>query len=126
MPMTPEDLERFLVALCGAAEQPLLLARDETSEIGWRPWTGADSQALCDWLSDKVDQDLGHSRDIACYKLKEAARLVGVSVPKFQSWLRRRDHPVPHVRDGRLILIPASLLAEWLREESERSRDSRT
>ena len=46
MTMTPEDLERFLAALCGAAEQPLLLARDETSEIGWRPWTEADSQAL--------------------------------------------------------------------------------
>ena len=125
MRMTPEDLDEFFEALCGAEEKPLLLARDETSEIGWRPWTGADSQALCEWLSDKVDQDLGHGREIACYKLKEAARLVGVSVPKFQTWLRRSDHPVPHVRDGRLILIPASLLAEWLREESERSRDSR-
>ena len=126
MAVTPEDLNEFLVKLCSADEDPLLLARDKTSGIGWRPWTGEDSQALCDWLSAMVDEDRMRGRDLACYKLKEAARIIGVSVPKFQSWLRRRDHPVPHVRDGPVILIPVFLLAEWLREESERSRDSRT
>ena len=123
--MTPENLDGFLAALCGAEEQPLLLARDKTSGIGWRPWTGEDSQALCDWLSATVDQDRIRGQDLACYKLKDAAEHIGVSVPKLQSWLRRREHPIPHVRDGRTILIPGFLLTEWLREESERSRDSR-
>ena len=121
MGVTPEDLEKFLATACGTDERPLLLARDASSEIGWRSWTAEDTQALCDWLSEKLNH--GGPR-FACYNLKEAAEQLGVSVPKCQQWLRRRDHPIPHVRDGRLILIPDFLLLEWLREESARSEGS--
>ena len=119
--MNPEDLYQFMAEICGTDEYPLLLAKDPGSPIGWRPWTDDDARALCDWLSAKTDP----VRDLVCYRVKDTAKLLGVSVPKLQSWLRRRDHPVPHIRDDRIILIPNFLLMEWLREESDRSRNFR-
>ncbi len=125
MTMTPDDLREFLIALCGADEHTLLLVRDMTSEMGWRPWTIEDGRVFCDWVSARVDEDRRRGRNLACYKIKDVAAHIGVSVPKLQSWLRRRENPIPHVKDGRLTLIPEFLMMEWLREESERNRESR-
>ena len=117
MQLTPDALDQFLRGRCGGdPDGPALLAKDATSEIGWRAWTAEDSRALCDWLTDYP------SVDLTCFNLKEAAALVGVSIPKFQQWIRRAKDPIPHIRDGRTIVIPAFQLREWLREECSRSR----
>ena len=113
--LVPAELETFLSDRCGNTDGPALLARDVDSEIGWRPWTSEDSRALCEWLAEQSSSD-----DLPCYNLKEAAARVGISVPTMQTWLRRAEHPVPHVRDGRTIRIPAFLLREWLTEEARR------
>ena len=120
--LEPVDLNLFLEELCGTNSTPLLLARDPESPTGWRLWTSEDTEALCTWVSAKLaETHVPHPGPITCYNAKEAARVLGVSVPKFQTWLRRRDSPIPHVRDGRKIVIPAFLLQEWLREEAKRT-----
>ena len=53
------------------------------------------------------------SNQLAYYNLKEAAKLV--------TWLNRPDNPIPHIRDGRRILIPGFQLMVWLKEESDRN-----
>ena len=111
--ITPEVLEQFIKDRYGN-----LLTKDPESELGWKSWTADDTQALCEWLADN-----GNGNDpngVTCYNQKEAAERVNVSVPKLQEWLRRRNNPLPHVRDGRMIRIPEFLLAEWLREEARR------
>jgi excisionase family DNA binding protein len=119
--VTPADLTEFLATLCGSDTAPQLLVRDVASDIGWRPWITDDTNAFCEWLSARVATDAIGPNQLACYNLKEAAKCVGVSMPKFQTWLRRLSDPLPHVRDGRTILIPGFLLMEWLREESARN-----
>lgn len=54
------------------------------------------------------------------YNLSEAAEAVGVSQHKIQEWLRRTVDPLPHIKDGRRIIIPVDLLIGWLRDEAGR------
>ena len=123
--MTPnsEEFKRFLRSLSGSDADPPLMVRDPGSALGWRPWTEGDSDALLDWFSDPSEGD-SLRRSCECFNQKELARYLGVSVPKVTEWLRREDNPIPHLKDGRLILVPAFLLMEWLREESERREDA--
>ena len=77
-----------------------------------------------DTLRQLLDQKASESVTLPnrlCYNVEEAAELVGVSVHKFNGWLKRSDHPVPHFQDGRRIIIPGDMLAEWLREEALRN-----
>ena len=113
--ISPEVLEQFIKDRYGS-----LLTKDQESALGWNPWSAEDTQALCEWLS--LNSNAHDPNGVTCYNQTEAADRVGVSVPKFQEWIRRRDNPIPHVRDGRMILIPEFLLMEWLREEAGRSR----
>ena len=69
----------------------------------------------------KADENAARSNQLTCYNLKEAARLVGASTSKLVTWLNRRDNPIPHIKDGRGILIPGFQLGEWLKEESARN-----
>ena len=111
--ISPEVLEQFIKDRYGS-----LLTKDPESELGWKPWTAEDTEALSEWLSSNGNGSNG----VTCYNAEEAANKVHVSVPKFREWLRRRDNPIPHIREGRVIRIPEFLLMEWLREESQRSQ----
>ena len=117
---TPADLARFLEELDGTGH-PLILVRDPTTDSGWRLVTMEDLQVLWERLTAKADENAARSNQLACYNLKEAARLVGVSTSKMQTWLNRRDNPIPHIRDGRTIRIPDFQLMVWLKEESDRN-----
>ncbi len=57
---------------------------------------------------------------------KEAAGACNISLPTLDAYLRRQDRPMPHIRVGRKIIIPADGLREWLAEEAARQRDGRT
>ena len=116
--ITPEILEQFIKDKYGS-----LLTKDPESELGWKPWTAEDTEALSEWLSSNGNGN--GSNGVTCYNVEDAAARVRVSVPTFRGWLRRRNNPIPHVRDGRVIRIPEFLLMEWLREESERSTNGR-
>ena len=111
--ISPEVLEQFITDRYGS-----LLTKDTHSQLGWKPWSAEDTQALCEWLSANGN---GHDPNgVTCYNAQDAAVRIKVSVPTFRKWLRRRDNPIPHVRDGRMIRIPEFLLMEWLREEAGR------
>ena len=128
MIVEPEDPLHFLEQAFGTSATPLLLARDPESPTGWRQWTGEDAETLCAWLSSKVEEQATndhHDHHIACYSAKQTSKRLGVSMSKLQSLLRRRDHPIPHIRDGRRIIIPLFLLQEWLREEAVRNAKAR-
>ena len=118
--LTLADLARFLEELDGTGH-PLILVRDPTTDAGWRLVTMEDLQVLWERLTAKADENGARSNQLACYNLKEAARLVGVSTSKMQTWLNRRDNPIPHIRDGRTIRIPDFQLMVWLKEESDRN-----
>ena len=115
-----EDLNRFLQTLSGGGSEPPLLVRDPEAGVGWRPWTQEDSDALYVWMATEF-REVAKQPNLECFTQKEAAAVLGISVPKITEWVRRPDNPLPHVQDGRMVYIPFFLLMEWLREESTRS-----
>ena len=117
--LTLADLARFLEELDGTGH-PLILVRDPTTD-DWRLLTTEDLQVLWERFTAKADENAVRSNQLACYNLKEAAKLVGVSTSKLVTWLNRRDNAIPHIRDGRRILIPGFQLMIWLKEESDRN-----
>ena len=120
--LTPSLLQDYFQQYLESKHSPLLLARDHSSDTGWRRWTSEDDEALCDWLAEKVRAGVIGTSQITCYNLKEVAALLGVSVPKVQTWLRRQDHPLPHIRDGRIIMVPDFLLKDWLKSEAAKPK----
>ena len=118
---TPEDLDEFLEHLCGTDAQPLLQARDLASDTGWRRWTSEDTQALCQWFTTKAGEDATRFDHLAFLNVKDAAKFMRVSVSQVQIWLRRRENPLPHIKDGRNYRIPVLRLERWIDEETARS-----
>ncbi len=51
---------------------------------------------------------------------KEAAEFCSVSLPTLDSYLRRRDNPLPSIRAGRKWIIPVEGLRQWLLDEAAR------
>ncbi len=121
MILTLEDLDQILEDVCGVNSSPLLLVKDPTSETGWRLWTSEDTHALCRLITAKVGEDSTVSDKLVCYSQQEAAKLLGVSVPKFKEWLRDPDHPIPHMRKGRVIRIADFKLRIWIDEACNQS-----
>ena len=126
MILNPEDFEKFLENWCGEDSRPLLQVRDSTSDIGWRCWIPEDTQGVCQWFTTKANEDGTRPEKLICYNVKQAAELMGVSAAKFMPWLKRRDNPVPHIKEGRKYLIPGNLLAQWIKDEAARSIERRS
>ena len=58
----------------------------------------------------------------------EAAKMLQVSVPKLNSYLRRADNPLPSINLNTetkrcKVLIPAASLARWIEEEAARNAE---
>ena len=126
MIFNPEDFENFLENLFGEDARPLLQVRDSTSDIGWRGWIRKDTEGVCEWVTAKASEDSIRPNELICYNVKQAAELMGVSAAKFMPWLKRRDNPVPHIKEGRKYLIPGNLLAQWIKDEAARSIERRS
>ena len=112
--------ERLLIALRGGGDQFLILVEDSEVETGWRIVTEANLAEIARSLESNAVECAGLPARL-CYNVEEAARSVGVSVHKFNTWIRRAEHPVPHIRDGRRILIPIHLLVQWIAEEAAKN-----
>jgi len=58
--------------------------------------------------------------------IKEACELMGLSRPVVNSYIRRKDNPLPCIatmgRSRGRYVIPRAALEQWLLEEAERSR----
>ena len=115
-----EGWQLFLDILKTGTEQILILVEDPDSEIGWRLLSRCDMDGFRQFVSESA-QVPDSSPSPLCYNVKQAAQLVGVSTHKFDEWLKRSKHPVPHFQDGRRIFIPGDLLAEWVKEEAKRN-----
>lgn len=113
---TPEDLVAFLKQLLGTDALPLLQARDLASDTGWRRWTKEDTQALCEWFTAKASEDSRRFDHLAFLNINEAAKYLNVSGAQVQIWLRRRENPIPHMKEGRTYRIPVLLLERWIEE----------
>lgn len=50
------------------------------------------------------------------------ADLLGIGLSTVDRLINRRDHPLPHIRVGRRVLIPFGMLEDWIKEEAERGR----
>lgn len=124
---TPADLEKYIEDHYGNAVA--LMVRDPESNVGWRIWNSEDSQALCQWLS--ANGETGHNGAAKppaslCHNLEQAAQAAGVGIHTVQSWLRRKENALPHIKDGRRIIILHFMLVRWLKEEAERNTAGRT
>ncbi len=53
------------------------------------------------------------------YSTKEAASMLGISIPKFYDLLKRPDGP-PFLKDGRVIRIPKDGFMKWLERTSNK------
>ena len=113
------EFETFLVALRGEGIRILILVEDCDVAAGWRILSENDLDKISRSFETGTAANQGVSGRL-CYNLEEAASAVGVSVHKFNTWIRRHRDPVPHIKDGRRILIPVMLLTEWLRDEAAR------
>lgn len=98
----------------------LILVEDSGVETVWRIVTEADLSEIGQSLESANAEATGLPGRLCC-NVEEAARSVGVSVHKFNTWIRRAENPVPHIREGRRILIPIQLLANWLANEASRN-----
>ena len=116
--VTPEILETCLKELAGCGP-PWLMVKD-SNEFGWRVWTPEDTKAICSRLNS-FGPSSGGSPNVACYNAKEAARAMGVSISTLKELLRRKENPIPHIRNGRMIMIPVKALERWLLEECRRN-----
>ena len=116
------DLDEFLGKLRSEGDWLLILVQDSASETGWRIVPEAElAESWQSVESGKTEGNGGVGK--LCYNVIEAARSVGVSTHKLSSWLRRAERPLPHIQDGRRILIPCHLLVQWLTEEAVRNVD---
>lgn len=117
------DFQRVLNALRLVGDRLLILVEDSDADTGWRLLTDADLTDIARSLeSSAPEESVPPSR--LCYNVAEASRMLGVSVHKFNDWLRRPQHAVPHIKDGRRIVIPIHLLVQWLSEEAARNLDT--
>lgn len=111
----PADLEKYLSQRYGATG---IIVRDQAQGAGLREWSEKDTQALCQWLDD---QSKAQNPTRVSHNLVETADLMGVGVHTLQGWLRRTENPLPHIRDGRRLIIPHSALIRWMEEETDRN-----
>lgn len=124
--INPAGLDDYLEETYGTRDA--LIVRDSKSPAGLREWTPEDSESMCRW-ADQNGNPGGHEnpgrRGAICRNLRETAQAVGVSTQTVQGWMRRRDNPLPHLRDGRRIIIPDFMLIRWIKEEAERNLQER-
>ena len=118
---TAGELEKYLGQRYGDTG---ILVNDPLHPQWMRQWDHDDTRALCDWFKQQGEDEekAGRDPDRIGYNIEQTAALMGVGTHTVQGWIRREDRPLPHLRDGRRIIIPHFLLLEWLREEAEHSR----
>lgn len=52
----------------------------------------------------------------------ETAKALQVSLPILDAWLHRAENPIPCIRAGRKVLIPAEELSRWINDETARNQ----
>ena len=114
----PEAITTYLQQRYGADG---VMVRDPENTSWMRPWGREDSDELSRLLEQQAEQRRAETQANTCRNLEQTATLLGIGTQTLQGWLRRKDNPLPHIRDGRRIIIPDFLLTEWIRAESERS-----
>ena len=115
-----EDLNGFLQNLSGSDSGFPLFVRDSQSDFGWRPWTDDHSSAFgIGFPPGSRNSPTGVVTSASIRSSSPSSW--GVSVLKVTEWLRRGEYPLPHNKNGRVILVPAFIFKEWMREEPTRS-----
>lgn len=118
---TPASLEEYIARRYGNGGS--LMVRDPETDLGWRLWSQEDSKELCQWLAGNGNgadtNDIKPKR--ICHNQDQAAQVAGVGSQTVRNWLERKEHALPHIRDGRRILIPHFMLVRWIKEEAERN-----
>jgi excisionase family DNA binding protein len=54
-------------------------------------------------------------------RLREAAKAIGVSERTLWKWVDKGE--VPHIRRGKVILLPVDSLRKWLKHEAEQGME---
>ena len=112
----PSRLELYLEERYGSPAA--LIIRDPETPAGFREWTPEDSAGICQWVDGNGNPG-GYEQ--FCHNLRETAQLIGVSVQTVQNWMRREHDQLPHIRDGRRIIVPHFLLVRWMEDEAQRN-----
>ena len=83
---------RYVVEATGSSSWWGTRKRTPVGELSLKPtWLRFGSR------SNPVESESNGAPDRLCYNIEQAAKVVGVSVHKLNSWLRRIEHPLPHI-----------------------------
>ncbi len=116
----PHHIEEYLARRYG--KEGGIIVRDPEHPGRLREWDRRDTESLCQWLEGRESPAAQHR---ICLSQKQAAEALGVAVQTVQDWLRRDRNPLPHVREGRRVIIPRAALLAWMEEESSPGARSR-
>ena len=85
------NFEIFVDALGGGGDRLLFLVEDPEADAGWRVVPEAHLAEI--WQSFQSSRSESNGvPDRLCYNLEQAAKVVGISVHKLNSWLRMVEH----------------------------------
>ena len=113
-----QDIHQFILSRFGGPGS--LIVKDGESETGLRSWDDQDTAALLAWLAPGRQEETSPGMPRICHNIDETAEIIGVGTQVVQNWLRRDEHPLPHIQHGRRIIIPRFMLMKWIREECDR------
>ena len=117
----------FLVETYGTSSALLLKDEDPSSPTGLRPWKATDTANLAKWLGKHAKSQPVAGTNKApgqasgepfCLNVRQAAEKAGVGIKTIRSWTTKSTNPLPHMRDGRRVIIPIATFTDWLQQES--------
>ena len=113
----------FLIETYGNTSALLVKDNDPSSPTGIRNWKSTDTANLDKWLRKYTPpQPTGKPKeapaDPICLNVRQAAEKAGVGTKTIRSWMTRTTDPLPHMRDGRRVIIPLTTFTNWLEQQS--------
>ena len=117
----------FLVETYGTSSALMVKDTDPSSPTGIRSWKPTDTANLAKWLrkhaklqpTDSNNKATGEaSGEPFCLNVRQAAAKAGVGIKTIRSWTTKPTNPLPHMRDGRRVIIPVATFNDWLQQES--------
>ena len=72
-----------------------------------------------EWKAGKEPENMAEK----IHTRQQAADALAIGLSTLDKLMARKDNPLPHIRVGRRVLIPADKLDEWISEEQERQTE---
>ena len=122
------QFQKYIASTYGSPSALLIKDNDPSSPTGIRTWGPNDTANFNKWLQKQAPTQipvrrkdpgpLPTSEELFCLNIKQAAERTGVGAKTIRSWTTKKKNPLPHIRDGRRVIIPLSTMMTWLQDEA--------